>query len=501
MMPPRLSQVQASATVRHAWLLATLRGSQILAALVYALLVPRAMGPETFGRYGLAMALAGWFLLFSGMGAAQAMARFLPPFVAAGDREGLRAFVTSFLSMRLLGGLAAAASYTLVTRLWFPELDRGVVALIAAVLLAAAIAKPLYAVFLGLNLASRWGLGETLRLWLSLGLLLLGFHWAGLRGACLGVLVTELVVLALGWRAVAPHLAGGRWRFDRGPLRSYWRFGVLVFVTSVFIVTSQRSGELLARSLSSDWSAVGVFGAANRVFLTGWQISWQVGMAFTPLFVSLRAAGGDADVARWSQRLLKGAALATVAAFYAVWLVGPDLVPLLFGPGYREAAPLLLILAGALVVLALGAQARLLALVYDRQADALAAAALQFAMFWSLGHALAPLGAGRATAGAMLGAVAASTAFLSWRVRRHAPLSAASWVRVLALGAAFLPLGLARAERAPAWNSGLLLLFLAGYSGLAFASRTVTLDELRALWRATRRRPLEQVAAASALEG
>lgn len=483
---------ESRAAVRNVWLLASQRGSQLLVGLLFALFVPRMMGPETFGRYGLVTSVAMWFVLFSGMGAAQTMSRFVPTFAERGDREGLRAFVGNLLALRLAGGVAAAGLYLTSTALWFDDIDRVVLALVAASILASAVAKPLFALFLGLNLAATWGMGETLRQWLSLLLLLGGFRLDGLRGACLGLLLADVAVLAVGWSRAAPYLAGGGWRFDRSELIPYLRFGTLYFLTSILLVTSQRSGELLVRALSNDYAEVGVFAAANRIYLTAWQAMWQVGMAFSPLFVMLRGQGKTAELQRWVQRLLKALTIAAVTAVYAVLLVGDDLLPRLYGAPYRRTSGVLLVLMLALVVLGVGTIVRVLALVYDRPATALAAAAIQCVVFWAGGAAAVSLSGAVAAAAALLAAVTASTAFLSWRMRGLVPLPLRDWGLTLALGALFLPLAWARTPGAPAWNLALFGLFAGGFSTLLLSLRLVTATELRSLWRATRRQPLAE---------
>src|SRR4029453_13520019 len=57
----------------------------------------------------------------------------------------------------------------------------------------------LFSLLLGFNQAARWAMGDTVRRWLLLALVLPGYHLGGLRGAAGAVLLTELAALALAF--------------------------------------------------------------------------------------------------------------------------------------------------------------------------------------------------------------------------------------------------------------------------------------------------------------
>ena len=57
---------------------------------------------------------------------------------------------------------------------------------------------PFFTLFLGLNQAARWGMGEIFRHGLTIVTVIIGFYLSGLQGALLGLFLTELVVLSIG---------------------------------------------------------------------------------------------------------------------------------------------------------------------------------------------------------------------------------------------------------------------------------------------------------------
>ena len=185
------------------------------------------MGPQVFGQFALINSLSLWLMLFSTLGLTQVIGRYVPQFVATGEREPLgKLFMGNLLKLRMASGLLAALLYLGLTLLWLHDLDPMVLAFMAAAIWVRTVANLLFTYFLGINLAARWGMAEIMRRWISLGFLLPGFFAGGLRGACLGVLLAELTILAapefigpeasspgsglkLDWRGMAPYFSFG----------------------------------------------------------------------------------------------------------------------------------------------------------------------------------------------------------------------------------------------------------------------------------------------------
>ena len=71
--------------LRWCWSSAVLR---LVGGVCFALLVPRLMGPEQYGRYALATSVAAWLALLSGLGLLNATTRYLPPLLARRETAG-----------------------------------------------------------------------------------------------------------------------------------------------------------------------------------------------------------------------------------------------------------------------------------------------------------------------------------------------------------------------------------------------------------------------------
>ena len=471
--------------VRNLGLLLILRGLLVAGGVVVAAVVPRLMGPTGYGQVALLVALSFWFTLAASLGFTQVMGRHVPHFGQTGDDKGLRAFFGNLLAIRMAAGLLAAGLYLAATTTWLRDLDAVAMAILAGAVFVRAPAGLFFSFYLGLNQAARWGIADIVRQWGTLAFMLPGYLLSGLRGAALGVLLAELVVLLVGLIGARPFLTWAAIRIDLHGVAPYLRLGLIFYVGDLVLAAFERSGEALVRATCGDYAEVGFFGVAYSAYLTAAVGLPQIALAFAPLLTILRLEGDRVAVRLWIERLLKWQALGSVVMVLAAVLIGRDLVPLVLGSAYRPVAANLILLATGLVALSLTSAANLSALTHDRPAVALVAAVLRLGTFWLLGLSFAGRWGSWGASLAVLGAVVAQAGFFTWRMRRVVGYSLRRWAWVVGLGVIFLPLGLLRSS--PAVDAALFGVFVMGYGGLLFSLRLVTVDELGVMWRAVRR--------------
>lgn len=477
---------ETQVTVRNAGLLLVQRGAQVASGILFAMLVPRLMGPATYGRYALVASLSMWFVLASALGLTQVIGRYVPSLVLRRDKDALRTFLGNLLAVRLVGGAVAAGAYLLVTALWLRDLDPLVLVTVAGAVFVRATARLLFAFFLGVNQTARWGMGQVLRGWVSLVFLLAGFYLGGLGGACVGLLLTEVAVLLVAVWWIRPQIALPRPRLNVHLLGPYLRFGLTFFASDLLLAAFRRSGEAMVWVVSGDYVQVGYFGLAYGVFLMAALLFPQLTLAFAPLLTLLLSQGRIDELEKWIERLLKGLAVGGVLAVYGVLFLAKDVVPMVFGSAYGPVATSLLPLAVTLLALGLSSVARLLALVFDLPGAALAAAGVRLVAFWAVGP---PLVAWRRSVGACLAVLAASvvySAYLVWRMKRTVRFPLRTWALAIALGGLFLPL--AWLHWSLEMRVVLYLLFLVGYGGALLLLRVVAPGEAAAAWRTIRRK-------------
>jgi O-antigen/teichoic acid export membrane protein len=472
-------------TIRHAGLLLLQRGFHLAAAALFAVMVPRVMGPSEFGRYALITSVAMWFALASGLGATSMMTRVVPDFVSRNDRDGLARLLTNLLALRAMTGLGSALLYLLITTGWFPELDAVALVFVAASVWSRTVANPCYSMFLGLDQASRWGLGDLVRRWLTLAFTLTGFLLAGIRGACLGVLAANLIVLGFGLWWARAYVSWSQVRPDLQFIRPFLRIGAPFAAGNVLLALAQRSGEPLVRAATLNYAEVGYFGVAYDIFLAGAHAVWQLTLAFAPLLVALRGQDRLPEVHRWLERLLTLAVVVSSFGVIGALFLAGDLMPLVLGPAFQPVAANLVPMALALVALSIGCAGRVSALVLDRPDVSATAAALEIAVFWTLGWILAGRYGGFGACVAAALATFSYAAYVTWRMRREVPYSLGPALRALAFAAIVAPLAWLPAD-APL-RLALFAAAASGYAGLITIGRVVGRDDVAAIARAWRR--------------
>ena len=474
---------EARITVRNAGWLLLQRGLLILSGLLFAVVVPRLMGPENYGRFALLSALAFGFMFLSLPGTTQIIGRFVPELLLEGDSAGIRKLFGNLLTLCLASGTLAACLYFAVTTLWLRDLDRAIPAAMSVAVLLITTNQLIFGLFLGLNQAARWGFGDMLRRWISVLILVPGFYLAGLPGACLGVALAELLLAAVGLWLARDYLC--RPRLDIGYLIPYLRFGLIFYAGSLLYGASERSSEALVRLASGSYIEVGYFSLAYAIYQMAVLTISQLTLAFAPLLAMLRTQGHEEALRDWTERLLKWFAIAAVLLIYGTLFLAEALVPPVFGAAYLAVAGNLIPLTVALLFLGLSQVANLLALVYELPRNTLSASALRLVALWMLGL---PLAAWRGSFGACLAVVAASavhSAYITRRMQRVNGYSLRQWSQVVGLSLLFLPLLWLRSSSGA---DGLLYgLFIVGYLALLWLLRLVAPEDLATLRSLTRK--------------
>ena len=299
----------------------------------FHVIVSRLLGPARYGALGAILALAS--LSGNGTGAVGAA---VTRAVAIGGAD--RPWDTR--RVRRIGLLAAAVAAVAVAGL-SPVLERylhltsPVPLLLFAVLAAATLAGMVpRGVLLGRRrfapVAAALGIGVTTKLIAGAALA----NVAGVSGAMAGAALGECVTAALCFRAERASTGGGDalsvpFRSFSLATGAYWGFWLLT-ATDTFLarhlLAATPSGLYVAASAAA---SIALF-LPNNITLTA--------------FPSLAGAAADADgTSRTFRRAFAAAAGLTTIAAGSLDLLPGLAVAVLFGPGFKHAAPLLVMLA------------------------------------------------------------------------------------------------------------------------------------------------------------
>lgn len=457
--------------------------------ILAASLIPRRMGPQVYGQYSAMVTMSMWFSLMTGLGAVSLMTRFVPEFLARGDREGLVKLASNLFSLRLVNGFLAACVYLLLGAFWLRDLDRAAIAIIAVSIALRTAANLPFTLFLGLNKAARWGASDLLRRILIFPLVYFGFIAAGLRGAAAGLLLVEFATLALGLWWGRDYLSIRLMKLDSAFLRPFLRFSAAFFISNVLIMFFQQGGTMLVRSISGDYAEAGFYTIAFGAYLAGSQGVWKLLSAFGPLLSSLHARNELDELEAWVGRLLKTLAIASVLTAGLVYAHSTLIVRAMLGPGFEPVAALLPILALAGLTVAPSGVARLLAVTYKEPSSSITGAALQLAAFVGLGLLLIPRLGSQGACWVVVASVVLFASYSTWHMRRLLPYSLRRWLQIVGLGAVLSPLLWALPSNWPDASILRSCLFAATFLAALTAFRIAGLRDLRALRLAFERIP------------
>ncbi len=473
---------EAQVTVRNIGLLLLQRGSHVLNVFLFAALLPRLMGPTTFGQYSLLSSLVVLIVFGGSLGITQIMGRYVPEFMHRGDREGLLKLVGQLAVTRVGVAAAGATLYFTITFLWLRDLDWVVLGFMALSVFFYMLGNFVFVLFLGLNKAALWGMNETLRRWASLVFMVAGFTLWGLKGLCLGLVLTELLVFSIGCWWARSYLSGRHFRVEVDYLTPLFRIGLIFFASEIILAAFQFSGTGMIWLVKEDYAQVSYFGLAYQGYILAAVALGQLALAFAPFLTGLMVRRDTQGLKQALEQLLKWLGVSSVLVFLGALFLADSLVPFVMGDAFRPVSTNLVILILALLFHGGVSVGVVLTIIGDRPGVALGAAALRLTVFLLAGVPLVTLWGSLGACLAISLAGMVSCGYYLKRTQEVVSYSLRSWCLTLGLGVVFTPLAWLKSS----WeiNLGLGCAAVAGYAGMLLLLKFITFGELAALWRA-----------------
>lgn len=325
-------------------------------ALLSASVFTRMFNALDYGRFALALSVAGFVSAFSYQWLQQGLTRFLP-----GERDATRRRTLHGAAVRGIAwiwvGLAAGAAVTATVMIaigsaWARWIAPA--ALVAAgaasfnfigAVLQSAMQARRYTVYRIAEAVLRFGFAFTLVMMASRDALFLAW------GSALSV----LSVIPFMWRTAAlplPRLAGTA--EERTALRSLLSYGVPMVGWYLAALLLDVGDRLLIEWLRGT-AEVGLYSANyNLIYGAISLLAAPMLLAAHPFLMSAWA-GGHADVAgRWLGRIAEWYIVAGTLATGATWLAGRDAAALFLGAEFRPGSVILAPLVAGLVIWQLG---------------------------------------------------------------------------------------------------------------------------------------------------
>ena len=468
--------------IRNVSVLLLLRGFILAGGVATATLVPRIMGPATYGRYDLITMLTFWFSMLGGLGTSQIVSRQTPQLEHEGAVDRLRALFGNLLVLRAMISVVVALLYLLATRLWLRDLEWPVLVVLSVAVLLRGPANLCYALFLGQGRIGRWALPEAVRQWGSVAFALPCYLLGGLRGAVTGYLVTETIIFLMGVVGARRSISRSALRLDLRAAAPQLRVGLVFYAAELVASAFERSGAVLVRSATHDYVQVGLFGVSYQIFAAAMLSSNQIATSFVPLITVLRAKGESSELKIWVARLVKWLAVVAMLGFLGSVILGKDIVPMVLGRAYASVFRNVAVMSATLLFLPLAHVCTMLALTHDRPRVLIKATAVRLLCFWPLGWPLVSRWGSLGACAAVFLATGAQTVVYLWQSRSLIGTALGRWATVVGVGLAFAPLAYLRA------SFGLnVILYVAVAGGYLLVLRllgTISAHELEALFKA-----------------
>jgi O-antigen/teichoic acid export membrane protein len=454
-----------------------LRATNIALGVGVTLLLVRSLGDEGFGQWATLLAVVGFAGYFGEMGLDRVAVER-----AAARPQTAASWLGGLIGLRLALTVPAAVT-ALAICLWLsdtaPMRAAAVVLTVLVPIAAIGSARVAFqlqvrnAVAVAVELANGilWAAAVVVVAVLDGGLVAYAAAFVAVSAA------TSLVQLALALRTTEFRLRGSRARW-----RTLLRLGVPVGVGGLLTFGYGYIDQVIVFAIAGARDA-GLYGAVYRIYERIQFLPAAVMTTLFPIFVAARAAD-PARVRRLFQLAFDALVLLSLPALTIV-LAGPEqIVRLLFGPEFTDAAPALPLLMATFVLVSVGYLAGYLIIAYELQRRFVLIALVALVLNVTANLVFVPIGGFMAAAWITLGTellVATWTTVLVCRTVGVLP----PWGRVARVAAVALAAGIAawvlRQAGVPVvlWASAAAGLYGASLLGFGMVGS----DELRSLFR------------------
>lgn len=462
-----------------------LRIAQFPFLVLLAVLIPRMMGPEHYGRFALLISLITILESLAKLGVGDILGRFVPELdVTKGRHTVTYLFLRIFLIKTLVTTLLALGGIALLFTLYGPDYPAPYFWLIGGIVLIHDWAGNFFALLFGLNRMIAFSVREPLRRALSVGLILILYPVAGIFGALVAVLFVETSLLMYGFIICRHELQRPDASVELGDVHEYVRFGVFVYLSAIMLTFWERLGNPVIEHRLGVHEEIAYFDIGNQVFLVAFSITVMLLNSLIPIFSKFVTAGREEKLIEWAARVTKYMMIANLCGFAVIVLVGEPIITTVIGGDYARVFPNAVILVGAIFPMMIGQLGFVFSTVYKEPAKYLGALVSSVVVFVVLAWLLAP-DYGSVGCSAAMGGAAVVLAGLAWRYypKRIGVCAKRSGLALLLGVGVLCPAALAAAGD---WLSGWVALggFLVIYTGIVLRSKVLATAELKEILQA-----------------
>lgn len=479
---------EASVTTRNISTVFLLKVAQYPFLVLYAVLIPRLMGPEGYGKYAVLFSLLAISASLTELGLTEICGRFIPELEARGGKPAVQRFASNVLGLKILVELGFALLLLPVLHFAYGDLFSPIeILLILAVLIVVNLGTVPYSLLFGLNELGKYALDDPLRRALSLVFTVALYSLFGFVGAVLALLVVGIIITALYFFWTRDIFGAQGLRFELSSVKPYLGFGLVFYAAWALMALWQRAGNPLIEGLTGDPRAVAMFDMANQLFLITVTFTFFVMSSLIPIFTKLLLEGKEGKLIAWSKLIAKYTGILCAVVFLSFALAGRELISVVIGAEYEAIYPNGVVLLGGAFPVILAQLGFVFSVVYRKPARYCAGLATTLAVFLAGSVLLVPRGGAMGCAIATLASCAVFALFMFVSFRDALLPCVPGLLKSLLIALAFAPLALFRADLGT--NLLLVVAFITGYALALFAGGVLSAGEIKEIYRALRSRP------------
>ncbi len=329
---------------------------QLIGGALWALLIPRWLGPETYGQLALAIALSMFLWWLGDLGGLEVFGRYIPILETQKPDEARKLFGQMFwirclIAASLLPALLILAPWLapLLNAPWLPGWPAALIAAAAGIHI---ISWTSYHLLYARKEMGKWSVELSWRLIVQLPLILLVGKW-GITAQLTAYTANEIIYLALALWWTRDWFRSAALRPDLAFVRPYLRMGSGFWATNFGLIVLFRTGTILVAIFTGDDAQISYYDLALIVFFLVFTIIDQLARAFLPTVSQFHEGGQRERAGSWLQIVTQWGAALGVLAVVAVQYTAHWIMPIVLGSAYGQSALVLQVMLLALPALVL----------------------------------------------------------------------------------------------------------------------------------------------------
>ena len=451
---------------------------QVLAALIFAALIPRTMGAEDYGRFSFLVSIIAIAGSVVTMAVSSTFGRYFPELKESERPEDVnRLFINMFFfkvcfTLFICTVLVFVLDVTLSDRY-----AMSLIVLVSLIVFFSDLEATLFGALFGHNRIVVYSAREPIRRLLGVGLIFVFYNYYGLFGAVLSSLVLSLCMNAAGVYLNRATFAAAKIDLSFDFFKKYLKFGIVISGAWILSNLWRNGGNILVETITKDLEQVAFFDVAQRIFQIAMSISMILVNSLVPIFSKFIVSGNTEKIRQWSRRLVRYTTMMNIVLLGGFVLVGHDFVALVIGDEYAGVAPIAVVLIASMFPFVLSQTGYVHSMLYERSRVYFVYLAIAVLVFVVLSVFLVPRFSAMGCAIASFVAYTLLSALTARSFSDSMDGCFADMLKVLLTGACAAPILLIPAEGLQSLM--LAVAFTGGFVGLLFLFRILNTRELQ----------------------